>query len=271
MQRISFGAGLGLLAAYSYLVTIISASWFLRRDYDAPLTVSWAWAALAYAPTVICGLAVWQVLRRFGAEWRAIAVLTALSPAVVCLSAWASVAVDAAFRHEYWTVTQIGTRIIDRVPVALLLWTALCAAGLAAAHWHRAVCHRAEMDALAAALAEARRMPPQARERLMVSVGRGRVPVDLADVEWIASAGNYSVVHWHDREGLLRQTLQALEERLFEHGFARSHRSTLVNLTKVQELRPLGEGTWQLTMDSGIDVVVSRSYRDALLARLKQS
>ncbi|MDQ8029652.1 MAG: LytTR family DNA-binding domain-containing protein [Brevundimonas sp.] len=270
MRRIPFGIGVGLFAAYSYLATVVSAAWFLRRDFDADLTTSLAWAALLYAPTVASGLLVWRVLRRFGAEWRAIGVLAALTPPVILLSAWASTTVDAGFRHAHWTGAEIAVRIIDRLPVALLLWTALCAAGLAVAHWRRAIRQKGEMEALSAALAEARQALPTSAERLMVSVGRGRVPVDLADVEWIASATNYAVVHWRDREGLLRETLQALETRLAPHGFARSHRSTLVNLARVRELKPLSDGAWRLTLDSGTELVVSRSYRNGLLARLKQ-
>lgn len=273
MRRISFSLGLGLFAVYSYGATIVSAAWFLRRDHDATFGTSLAWAALLYAPTVLSGLLVWRVLRLFGAEWRAIGVLTALTPLVTALSAWASTIVDGAFRGAHWTGGEIAARIIDRLPVALLLWTALCAAGLAAAHWRRALRQKAEMDALSAALAEARRARAHpgatSAERLIVSVGRGRVPVDVANVEWIASAANYVVIHWRDREGLLRETLQTLEARLIPHGFARSHRSTLVNLARVRALTPLSDGAWRLTLDSGTELVVSRSYRDDLLARLK--
>ena len=268
MRRIPFGLGLGLLAAYSYLATIVSAGWFLRRDYGVELGVSLLWAALLYAPTVATGLLVWVVLRRLGGEWRGTAALAVIAPPAIAAAAWGSTVLDGAVRAEHWSVVEITDRAIGRLPVALLLYTALCAAGLAAVHWRRALLQKTEMDALVAALAEARRASPPSAERLMVSVGRGRVPVDLADVEWIASAANYAVVHWRDREGLLRETLQTLETRLRPHGFARSHRSTLVNLARVRDLRPLSDGAWRLTLDSGAELVVSRSCRDELLARL---
>lgn len=57
-----------------------------------------------------------------------------------------------------------------------------------------------------------------------------------------AFASNYVVIHWRDREGLLRETLQTLEARLAPHGFARSHRSTLVSLARVRALKPLSDG-----------------------------
>lgn len=273
VRRIPFGVGLGLFAVYSYLATTVSAAWFLRRDYGADLGPSLLWAGLLYAPTVATGLLVWAVLRLCGAGWRALAALAVLTPPAVVAAAWASTVTDSALRGAGWTATEIATRLIDRVPVALLLYTAVAAAGLAAAHWRRAIRQKVEMDALSAALAEARRAQsdPAAAPvgRLMVGVGRGRVPVEAADIEWIASAGNYAVVHWRDREGLLRETLQTLEARLGPAGFARSHRSTLVNLAKVRELRPLSDGAWRVTLDSGAELVVSRSCRDGFLTRLR--
>lgn len=272
LRRIPFGVALGLFAAYSYLATIVSAAWFVRRDHGADVPASLIWAALLYAPTVVTGLLVWGVLRRFGAEWRAMGVLAALTAPAVGAAALAMTLADGVMRGAGWPVREIAARSIDRLPVAILLYTALCAAGLAAAHWRRDLRRRAEMETLSAALAEARRTQsePQAAaaERLMVGVGRGRVPVAASDVEWIAAAGNYAVVHWRDREGLLRETLQTLETRLAAHGFARSHRSTLVNLARVSDLRPLSDGAWRLTLDSGAELVVSRSYRDDFLARL---
>ncbi len=275
LRRVPFAVGVSLFAAYSYLATTISAAWFIRRDYGADLFGSLVWAGLLYAPTVATGLLVWGVVRLFGAELRALGVLAALMPPAVLAAAWASTVTDGVIRDAGWAGAEIAARTVDRVPVALLLYTAVGAAGLAAAHWRRALQHRADMKALSLALADARRAQAARQtasmDRLMVSVGRGRAPVDVAEIEWIASAGNYTVVHWADREGLLRETLQTLELRLADKGFARSHRSTLVNLAHVRELRPLTDGAWRLTLDSGAELVVSRSCRDALLARLGRS
>ena len=108
----------------------------------------------------------------------------------------------------------------------------------------------------------------QPPERLMVMTGKRRAPVLLDEVEWFAAAGNYVVVHWADREGLIRETLKALEARLDGRVFARSHRATLVNLARVREARSLSDGSWKLTMASGAELVASRTYRDAVMARL---
>jgi DNA-binding LytR/AlgR family response regulator len=273
VRRLPFSAGVGLFVAYSYLATVVAVSWFLRRDYGADLPLSLLWAALSYAPWLLTGALVWRILRRFGAEGRAMTVLTVLGPPVIAGATVAVVWLDRQMRGADWSGTEVLARVVDRLPVSLLLYTAIAATGLAAAHWRRVIRQRREMETLQAALAEARRAQsgPEAApgERLMISVGQGRVPVDAAEIEWIASAGNYAVLHWRDREGLLRETLQALETRLADKGFARSHRSTLVNLARVRDLKPLSDGAWRVTLDSGAELVVSRSYRDGFLARLK--
>jgi DNA-binding LytR/AlgR family response regulator len=88
-------------------------------------------------------------------------------------------------------------------------------------------------------------------------------------VEWFGSAANYVVVNWNGREGLIRQTLQSLEQELDPRLFARSHRTTIANLAKVEDAEPMADGSWRLKMESGTELVVGRTYRDAILQRLK--
>ena len=102
----------------------------------------------------------------------------------------------------------------------------------------------------------------------MVMTGNRRATVLLTEVEWFAAAGNYVVVHWGEREGLVREPLKALEARLDSRVFARSHRSTIVNLARVRDAGSLSDGSWRLTTQSGAELVASRTYRDALMARL---
>ncbi len=102
----------------------------------------------------------------------------------------------------------------------------------------------------------------------MVAVGSRQLVVPLEDVEWFGAAANYVVVNWASHEGLIRQTLQALEKQLDPRTFARAHRGTIVNLTKVGGAESLSDGSWRLIMASGAEIVVSRTYRDAILERL---
>jgi DNA-binding LytR/AlgR family response regulator len=77
------------------------------------------------------------------------------------------------------------------------------------------------------------------------------------------------VVNWAGREGLMRGTLNGLSARLDPAVFARAHRSTIVNLAKVKDAASLADGSWRLTLHSGAELVVSRTYRDAVLRRLR--
>ncbi|HEY0052704.1 MAG TPA: LytTR family DNA-binding domain-containing protein, partial [Caulobacteraceae bacterium] len=90
----------------------------------------------------------------------------------------------------------------------------------------------------------------------------------VQDVEWFGSAANYVVVNWAGREGLVREPLKTLEQRLDPRVFARAHRSSIVNLARVTEATPLSDGSWRLLLKSGGDLILSRTYRDGLLARL---
>lgn len=273
MRRVTLAAWVWAFGVYSYAATCVTAAWFLRRaaaqhGETLGLTTSLVWAAAVYGVWLpVIGL-TWAVLRALPA---APAVLTLTAGAfVVCpAAALATTGVDNAFRGlsgADW----IG-QAVDRLPVAILLYTAVAACGVAAAQWGRAIEAREQARALAEALRVAREAQPDAAPaltRLMVATGRRRAPVELAEVEWLAAAGNYVSVHWSDRDGLLRETLTALEARLDRRVFARAHRSTIVNLARVREAQPLSEGSWRLTMDSGAEVVISRTYRDGILRRL---
>jgi DNA-binding LytR/AlgR family response regulator len=101
-----------------------------------------------------------------------------------------------------------------------------------------------------------------------VSTGSRNQPVDSDIIEWIGAAANYAVIHWNGREGLVRETLKTLEQRLDPEVFVRIHRSSIANLAMVESASSLSDGSWRLVMKSGDELVVSRTHRDQILARL---
>ena len=62
--------------------------------------------------------------------------------------------------------------------------------------------------------------------------------------------------------------MRAVELQLDPRVFARVHRSAIVNLTRVREVRPLRSGEYRMTLADGTTLTVSRTYRDAILAAL---
>jgi len=89
-----------------------------------------------------------------------------------------------------------------------------------------------------------------------------RVPV--GEILAVRSAGNYAEFVLEDgRRPLMRSSLGALETRLGEHGFVRTHRSWLVNPTRVTGLRPEGSGDYAVELGS-VEAPLSRRFPRAL-------
>jgi DNA-binding LytR/AlgR family response regulator len=201
------------------------------------------------------------------------AALYALFWVVVPLHAGFAAAVDIGFSPRLDPSDWLRV-LVARAPVDMLVFLALGGFVVALRAQRRAAAESRRAAALEDALEGARRTLAQALDapdpasRLMVSVGSRRVVVEAGEVEWFASAGNYVVVNWNGRDGLIRDTLSGLEARLDASVFARSHRSTLVNLAKVRDASSLSDGSWRLTTESGGELVVSRTYRDEILRRL---
>ena len=102
------------------------------------------------------------------------------------------------------------------------------------------------------------------RHRLTLKSGGRTFFVDAPDVIWAKAASNYVEVVTPGRTWLARSTLTELERLLETAGgrHVRVHRSHLVNLDRVSEIRPTGEGDAIIRLDTGEEVPASRRYRD---------
>jgi len=63
---------------------------------------------------------------------------------------------------------------------------------------------------------------------------------------------------------LLRETLAALESRLEPKNFVRISRSVIINARRIKDLKRLFYGGWELTLQTGVKLTLSRRYRDKL-------
>ena len=94
---------------------------------------------------------------------------------------------------------------------------------------------------------------------------RGRIIVlPHTDVDWIAAEGDYVRVFAKGRGYLVRHTMTAMEARLDPAAFARIHRSTIVNVARVREIRPQGDREYLVVLTDGTRLKMSRGYREAL-------
>jgi len=94
---------------------------------------------------------------------------------------------------------------------------------------------------------------------------RGHITiVPVREVDYIDAAGDYMCIHVGDKTHILRETMKTMERRLDPKVFQRIHRSTIVNLDRVKQVRPHSNGECFLTLQTGEELKVSRSYKDVV-------
>jgi two-component system LytT family response regulator len=118
----------------------------------------------------------------------------------------------------------------------------------------------------AAEMSENDEAPSANRFEKMINIkDRGQIfRVDVDTIERIDAAGDYMCIYTGDNTLILRETMKDLEKRLDPRRFQRVHRSTIVNLDQVKEVKPHTNGECFLVLGSGAQVTVSRSYRDVV-------
>jgi two-component system LytT family response regulator len=112
--------------------------------------------------------------------------------------------------------------------------------------------------------AEAVRPSGKPLERVTIKSGGRIFFVKTEDIDWVEAAGNYLRLHVGNQTHLLRETMNGLETRLDPERFWRIHRSTIVNVDRVQELQPLFHGDYAVILHDGTQLTLSRSYRGTL-------
>ena len=105
---------------------------------------------------------------------------------------------------------------------------------------------------------------PSMERKLAIKSHDGTVLVEVDDIDWVDAAGDYMCVHVKSETHILRSTLKNLMERLDPAQFKRIHRSTLVNLDRIERVAPLKKGEYLLDLGNEIQLKVSRNYRDAI-------
>ena len=89
-----------------------------------------------------------------------------------------------------------------------------------------------------------------------------RVPVD--QIDYIDAARDYMCIHVGETTHILRETMKQMEQRLNPAIFLRVHRSTIVNMERVQEVHPHANGECFLVLQTGRELKVSRSYKSVV-------
>jgi len=128
-----------------------------------------------------------------------------------------------------------------------------------------------QMEQKLAALLENLKLPESEKylERIAIKEN-GRVTfLNIDEILWISSEGNYVGLHTKGETHLLRETMDAIERKLDSRKFLRLRRSTIVRIEQIKELYPLFNGEFEVVLKNGTRLASSRRYRKNLDALLK--
>jgi two-component system LytT family response regulator len=111
--------------------------------------------------------------------------------------------------------------------------------------------------------------PTKARtDRFVVKSGGRIFFVRTSEIDWIEAAGNYVKLHVGNDSHLIRETMNAVEQKLSPETFVRIHRCHIVNIEQVRELQPWFNGEYVVFLKNGTRLTLSRGYRERLQDRV---
>lgn len=99
-------------------------------------------------------------------------------------------------------------------------------------------------------------------EKIAVKDGGNITLVPISDIDWVDAAGDYMCLHVDGTIHVMRVTMKALEQQLNPALFQRVHRSTIVNIKRIEKISSHINGEYHLILNSGDKLKMSRSYKD---------
>lgn len=108
-------------------------------------------------------------------------------------------------------------------------------------------------------------------DRVVIKSGGRIYFLKIEDIDWVEGAGDYLSLHSGSQTHLIRETMGNFHAKLDSRKFLRIHRSTIVNIERIKDIRPLYKGEYVITLTSGISLKASRGYRHELQSLLDEA
>jgi two-component system LytT family response regulator len=106
-------------------------------------------------------------------------------------------------------------------------------------------------------------------ERFSVKVGDRFKVFSAEQIDWIEADEYYAKLHIGEQAYRIRKTLGSLEKQLPPSWFARIHRSTIVNVKRIDVLEPLIQGDFTVVLEDGTRLRMSRRRHKPLFDLIK--
>ncbi|WP_113923086.1 LytR/AlgR family response regulator transcription factor [Cognataquiflexum aquatile] len=104
---------------------------------------------------------------------------------------------------------------------------------------------------------------------LKVREGNKQLQIPTKDVFYFSANPPYVNVHYKDKKHLCNITLKSLSEKLDLRFFVRIHKSEIVNLIHVQSYKSRQNGDYDVTMDDGTELRLSRNFAKDFKSKLE--
>jgi len=106
------------------------------------------------------------------------------------------------------------------------------------------------------------KQPQSYPERMAIKEGGRIVYVKTGSIEWVEADGNYVRIHAGKTSYHLLGSIGSLEAQFDPKKFRRIHRATIVNVDCIRELQPWFNGCYRVILNSGVELSLSRGYRE---------
>ncbi len=110
---------------------------------------------------------------------------------------------------------------------------------------------------------------PGATQQILVREADRAFFLAVADIQRVSAAGNYVEVHAGGKVHLIRESLTSFIAQLDPGEFIRVHRSHVVRVSFIAELRPMFHGDYELVLRDGQTLALSRRYKALLPAAIR--
>jgi two-component system, LytTR family, response regulator len=96
---------------------------------------------------------------------------------------------------------------------------------------------------------------------VIIRSGRMILRVNTDEINWVQAAGNSVTVHLNGDSIILKSPLHKIEQQLYNGNFIRIHRSTIINVNRIREIKSWLRGSFQVFLLDGTTLLLSKSYR----------
>jgi two-component system LytT family response regulator len=107
-------------------------------------------------------------------------------------------------------------------------------------------------------------LSPAPLRRLFARTGARIVPIPVESIRRVQAAGDYAEIHCATRRFLIQVSLLDLISRLDPERFRQVHRSHIVNLDHVRDMKPYDERRLLITLEGGDEILASRKASEEL-------